>query len=307
MIVADLSPSALRARLAGAGLRFAAGPFAFRVQSPQRDLAEGIGRLYAAHPLRGDDDFIDFHVAILPGRNLRRFVRPQVRFVVDGLEPFKPLPADQAMPMLEWGLNWCIAGYANHLLMLHAAVLGRGDRAVVMPAPAGSGKSTLCAALALSGWDLLSDELALLDPATGLLHGLARPINLKNASISVIRRFAPEVEVCGPYLDTTKGTVALLRPPAGSVAAVARLRRPAWVVFPKYVADAPARLTPMAPAEALLALADNAFNYHIQGQHGFSALCALLDGAPAWRFEYGYLDEAIACFDELAGAVEQAA
>ena len=64
---------------------------------------------------------------------------------------------------------------------------------MLLPAPPGAGKSTLCAGLVHRGWRLLSDELALVDMETGLVRGMARPVNLKNKSIEVIRDFAPEI------------------------------------------------------------------------------------------------------------------
>ena len=136
--------------------------------------------------------------------------------------------------MMEWGLNWCISGHMHQYLILHAAVLARGDDAVILPGPPGAGKSTLTAALALRGWRLLSDELTLIDPETGLLHGLARPVSLKNQSIDVIRAFAPEA-VIGPVArDTAKGTVAHLKPSTVSVAGWRFPAKPAWVVFPRW-------------------------------------------------------------------------
>ena len=83
--------------------------------------------------------------------------------------------------MLEAGLNWCIGNLAHQYLVIHSATLERGGRALLMPAPPGSGKSTLCAALITRGWRLLSDEFALVDPATGLLVPVPRPVALKGA------------------------------------------------------------------------------------------------------------------------------
>jgi hypothetical protein len=48
---------------------------------------------------------------------------------------------DQTYPMFEWGLNWCIASHAHSFLVIHATVVERGGRAMVLPAPPGSGKA----------------------------------------------------------------------------------------------------------------------------------------------------------------------
>ena len=169
---------------------------------------------------------------------VRRFFRAQAQFTFDHRQPFFPLPASMAAPMLEAGLNWCIGNYANQFLVIHSATLERGGRALLMPAPPGSGKSTLCAALVARGWRLLSDEFALVDPATGLLVPVPRPVALKDASIDVIARWAPDA-VLGPSVVNNEGElVAYMRPPAGSVRDSGVTCRAGWIVVPQYVAGA---------------------------------------------------------------------
>jgi HprK-related kinase A len=300
MIVADLNDARIRRFLGSTGLRLRTGPVVTQIRSALPAVQAGIALHYANHPVLGDEAFADFHVSVDRPSGLRRWVKPQVLFSFDGDSPFTPLPGDQGLPMLEWGLNWCVSAHCNQFLTIHAAVVERGGRALVLPAPPGSGKSTLCAGLTFSGWRLLSDELALLEPRSGLLHGLARPVSLKNASIDVIRAFAPQA-LLGPTVhETTKGSVAHVQPPRDSVLQVDRPALPGWVVLPRYVAGAPARLEALPRAEAFMQLVDNAFNYHVYGGRGFEVLAGLIDRCDCYRFTYSRLREAVAVFAALA-------
>ena len=184
--------------------------------------------------------------------------------------------------------------------MLHAAVLEKNGRAVVLPGDPGAGKSTLTAALMLSGWRLLSDEITLVDRDDGLLVGLARPVSLKNASIDVIRQAFPDAVLGAPAHDTHKGTVAHVRPSADSVARVGEKARPAWVVFPRWRQGATARLSPHSRADAFLHTASHAFNYSLLGSLGFELNAALIDACECHDFEYSRLDDALRVFAELA-------
>ena len=268
-------------------------------------VARGISLLYGDFAVLEPDDFADFHIAVAAPAGLRRWVRPQVIFSLDGFAPFRPLPANQAYPMFEWGLNWCIAAHAHNYLVIHAAVVERSGRAVVLPAPPGSGKSTLCAGLVARGWRLLSDELTLLDLDSGLIQPLARPVNLKNASIDVIRGFHAGAVITAPVHDTTKGTVALMRPPPESVARAGEPALPAWVVFPRYIAGAPAVLETKSKAQTFMRLVEQAFNYDILGARGFEAAGNLVDRCACFEFSYGDLDDAVAVFDSLAAQAER--
>jgi hypothetical protein len=297
----DLSARELRERLADNALVLRTGPFATRMHSSLPQVADGLLRLYADFPLE-DGTFCDFHVRVGPPIGLRRWLKPQINFWYDGHSPFKPLPANHAFALLEWGMNWCVAGHAHHYLMLHAAVLEQNGRALVMPGDPGAGKSTLTAALMLSGWRLLSDEIALIDRDDGLLVGLGRPVSLKNASIDVIQRHFPDAVIGAPAHDTHKGTVAHLRPTPDSVARVAEKARPAWVIFPRWREGAAARLSPHSRAEAFLHTANHAFNYSLLGGLGFELNAALMDACACHDFEYSRLDDAVRVFAELAAA-----
>lgn len=299
LLVKDLAVTDLRERLATGRFVLRTGPFTTAIRSRRADVLQAIALLYADHPVEPPGGFVDFHVEVRRVEGLRGWIRPQAVFELDGARPFVPLPEAQSFALLEWGLNWCIANFCHQFLMIHAAVIERDGFAAILPAPPGSGKSTLCAALVHRGWRLLSDELTLIRPATGEALGLARPINLKNASIDIMRGFAPEA-VFGPIVpDTKKGTVAHLKAPADSVARLDQAARPRWIVFPQYEAGATATRSPLPPHEAFVYLAENSFNYSILGEQGFDTLGRVVDGCDCLRFRYSRLDDAIAQFEQL--------
>lgn len=302
MNLADLTESEFRQRITGDGLALQTGPLHLRLRSDVLLVQQGVRLLYADYPVLAPERFCDHGVEIVRAGGLRRWLRPQVLFLHDGAPTFEPMPADHGMPLLEWALNWAISGQAHQYLILHAAVIERGGRAVVMPAPPGSGKSTLCAGLIHRGWRLLSDELALIDLGNGRLAGPARPVSLKNASIDLIAAFAPEAVFGRRTPATVKGTVAHLRAPSEHVRRAAEPALPGWIVFPKYVAGAAAQLGSRPKADAIMQLSRNAFNAGITGREGFAALARLVSESECLDFSYSSLDEAAAVFERLAAA-----
>ncbi|MBN8507431.1 MAG: HprK-related kinase A [Burkholderiales bacterium] len=299
MNLGQLSAGEFRERMAGPGIGVRAGAFALRVRSDAEPVHEGFRLLYAGYPVVEPEGFCDYAVDIRCRGGLRRFAKRQVRFLFDGAPVFEPLPLEHALPLAEWALNWCISTHAHQYLVLHAAVVERGGHAAILPAPPGSGKSTLCAALVHRGWRLLSDELALLSLADRSLAALARPISLKNESIDLIASYAPGATFGKRTVDTRKGTVALLKAPDAHVARAAERARPAWIVFPTYVAGAAPLLTSRPKADSMLELSRNAFNFGPTGREGFEALADAVDASGCYDFTYGRLDDAIAQFDAL--------
>jgi len=274
-------------------------PFVARIKSDIPALAGDIHAMYSDFEVHPAHEFADFHVDVSRQTGVSSWFKPGALFKADGRQFFVPLTLDQASACLEWGLNWCVTANMHNFLIMHAAVIEQNGLCAILPAPPGSGKSTLCAGLVMNGWRLLSDELALYDLDSGLMYGMARPINLKNASIEVIRNFAPKAILTRAVSNTSKGTVALLRPPTESVLRAREPARPAWVILPKYEAGAQANMTPHTKAETFMLLAEQTFNYHIHGIRAFEGLGKMLDEAKCFRFTYSKLDDACSAFESL--------
>jgi HprK-related kinase A len=259
--------------------------------------------LYADFPVMPAEGLFDVTAAVRWASGLRRWLRPQVRFVLDGKEPFEPFPADTHLPLLEWGLNWAIAHRSNHVLLLHAGVVERAGRALLLPALPGSGKSTLTAALATRGFRLLSDEFGALSLADGTLLPVLRPIALKNESIEVIRAFSPSATIGPVFPRTRKGRVAHLAPTGPSVAQRHVPARPALIVFPRFMAGAETQLEPMGRAQAFAKLAANSFNYEMLGPDGFDAMANLIETCVCYRLHFSDLGEAVTVLSEQLHAI----
>jgi HprK-related kinase A len=303
LIVAELPPAELQRRLDGPGLRVRMGPLAVSVRAPIRRIRAAMALHYGAHEVLDGGTFADFDIRIAPPRGLRRFLRPTVIFHVDEVPTLQPLPAEQAFPLLEWGINWCIATQCHWFLMLHSAVVERAGGALLLPAPPGAGKSTLCAALVARGWRLLSDEMALIDLGRLDVTPIPRPISLKNRAIDVIRDFWPGASIGAIVHETLKGSVAHARPPAASVARDREAVAVRWIVLPQYVEGAATSLTHVSRGTAFMRLVDSAFNYTMHGRAGFETLAAVVERAECFEFRYGGdLDAAMRCFDALADA-----
>ncbi len=301
MTIAQLNEQDLQRRLHENRLFLHMGPFLLRLGSRDPTFIRALQLLHPDTPLLEDptSQLIDFHIEVQPGKGVRRWWRPQIRFETDATPPFEPFPRDHGFPLFEWGLNWCIAIQAHQYLMFHSAVLAKDGRALIMPAEPGSGKSTLCAALMLRGWQLLSDEFGLYRPESRMIEPIPRPIPLKNESIEVIRAFSQDA-VLGPiYEKTRKGDVAHLRPTHESMQLIEQPALPAWVVFPQYRKGAQEKLHPFAQGRAFLKLSGNAFNYRLQGARGFDAVVDIVNSCDHYYLEFSDLTRAVEILNTL--------
>lgn len=289
-------------KLTQKGLVIQVGAFRYSIKTRYKSIAQSISILYADYDILNnidEDIFVDFHISIEPDGLINKVFNRQSLFLFDGFSPFNPLSSRHAPAIIEWGMNWCVSSQINTHLIIHAAVIEKAGYAAIMPAPPGSGKSTLTAALIQEGWRLLSDELAIIDVKNSCVIPFPRPVSLKNQSIDIIKNRYPSV-VFGPIsTDTLKGTVCHIKAPTLSVQQQHNKCPVGWVIFPKYIQDIKANILTVRKAQALLDVADNSFNYSRLGSAGFDTLSKVIGGADCHYFHYSKLDDAIAIFDSL--------
>lgn len=93
-----------------------------------------------------------------------------------------PRTLDKALTTIEFASIWNLIYASPQPVTAHAALLGRGASAVLILGPKYAGKSTLACALWRSGWDLLTDDVALIDPKTAWCGATPRRVSLRHGS-----------------------------------------------------------------------------------------------------------------------------
>ncbi len=303
MKIGKLSLSVLGQRLLSEGVAFRTGCLTVRIQSPLRQIAEGIHILYADHDFQPNCEFSDCHIRVLRSTGLGQFSARPTRMIVNGKE-WHRTERHLQMASLEWAINWFVFRYANHLLVIHAATLERDGVGLVMPAHSGSGKSTLAAALAHAGWRLFSDEQALIQPESGELLPHPRPISLKGDSIPVIRKFAPEARF-GPvvYHRKDRRLIGHVKPPIDAVERMDQPAMPGLILFPTYKPGSQTILTPVLQADSFIRVAQTSLNYSKLHRRGFNALRNVIDRCQSYELTYSNLPEAVDLIANVAAEI----
>lgn len=306
LTLAALPAADLETRLA-AGLRLRIGPFTVALRAPAGALASSMKACYPDYELASEDDFA--HAGLqLETRRVRTRPWQQRGYVwLDDGAMFSDYPTGDALPYVEWGINWCIATRCHANLMLHAAVVEKHGLALILPGLPGAGKSTLSSYLAHHGWRLLSDEFCILRPRTLDVIPFPRLVPLKNDAIDVIAGACPGARIGPRFAGTRKGTVAHVTPPDAH-ARDTRTARAALIVKPQFEAGVATDLEALPPARCFVELSNNAFNYQVLGRDGFDTVAALTRTARAWSLRYSALEDAAAqltaLIDEAAAAFE---
>lgn len=275
------------------------GPVGFRIGCDWRSPIAAIDDLYADYP-KPEDGIPDFNVHLFAARPWRRVLRPSVHIGGDFVIPdAAPLPLAQGLLAAEMGMNLQMALGQRRYLLLHASAVERDGQAVLMTGLSGAGKSTLAALLMGRGWRLMGDEFALVDPATGLVHGFPRLVSLKNEAVPVVESALPDARF-GPVLEgTPKGRIRHLVPDARSIAAMGEPAHAKLILFPSFGFEAAER--EVLPSETFVRLTQASTNYVAMGERGFDALTGLVRSVRAKAIDYPDAATAVAQVERLWG------
>lgn len=177
-----------------------------------------------------------------------------------------------------------VADKSENLHCLHAACVAKNDKAIVVPANSGAGKSTFTTWLAANDFDYLTDELILIDDE-GRLDAIARPIQIKSHGLGAIDHLIKEPSL----VQKGKFANALPIECLGGNRAEGE-QHLGLFIFPKYEKGSDFSFRQLSSAEAGMRLMANHVNARNLDGHGFKGMMKLIRETPSYSLEYGGFD-----------------
>ncbi|HEY3389661.1 MAG TPA: hypothetical protein VGK38_08835 [Prolixibacteraceae bacterium] len=139
------------------------------------------------------------------------------------------------------------------MVTLHSAAVSDGQSAIIFPAQAGSGKSTLSALLQAHGFTVLSDDFNAINSKNGFVYRLPLSISVKEGSLKTLELFYPELNEISPEKAAT-GKIVRHLPVANNIPGSQTAFPVKAFVFVKYSEAEPFVFEEVEKREAIQAL-----------------------------------------------------
>jgi HprK-related kinase A len=251
-----------------------------------KNVIHDLEALYGTNLSHSPTDFCDFSLSLKSTSPVRQLFRKQCVVEVEGVTPFNPISTDHILPSLEWAMNWAVAAFEHTKLSIHSSVVVKNDKAILFPASSGSGKSTLATFLGANGWQMFSDEMALIDPDSLNVTPLYRPSSLKNNSIDIIENLCANATISTRAVNTHKGDIAHAKLYSPREFSEFTPTSPTHVIFLRFSPKKETTIMELTQTDAFAMLLRNAFNYNILGKIGFDTLTRVISSTAAYHIEY---------------------
>lgn len=201
--------------------------------------------------------------------------------------------ASEVVPLLKIAITDAVLDHMDDLL-LHVALLHKGDRAILLVGGPGAGKSTLATALGSKGFTLAGDDLATLAD-DGTVRALPFPVTLKTGSWPLLQDRQVEIAAAATHLRPDDRYVRYL---AVDGETALKPLVVGWIVFLDRTEGLSPGLSPgllpLTAPETISGLIGSAWSGETAlTPEEFSALAACVDGASCVRLRYCDLSMAV--------------
>jgi hypothetical protein len=205
---------------------------------------------------------------------------------IDGEEERSSCYAGRMIEHLLWTINHrAIDQIASHVAV-HAAGVTRDGAGIVLPAPMGGGKTTLAAGLVHSGLSYLTDEMVLIEPASGWMVPFPRALWADRKSVALIPGLGERVE--GQFMAPDAESVHV-RPDDLRTGAIGEPCPVRFVLMPSYEAGVRTTVEPVSRGRTLQYLAVHSPNIQRFGARGLAVLADVVAAASCFRLRLGDL------------------
>ena len=283
-------------------LRWNEQGFAFEIQSSDSELLEMARRIFVVQSFEADSKAgRRWRIERVNDSGLEKWLVSGVS-ESSSMIPVAAATRDMALLQVEHdSLDWLLHNTAA--IVVHAALLTRAGRGVMVVGPSFAGKSTLATALWRNGWALMSDDLVFIDAQHRIASPAPRRVSLRFESRRLVGDPLWSAIADTPScVKTEKGLFFhphevsdSLKPAQTPLSAIFFLAR-------REAAAGPAEVCVINPAKASLSLVPYAFNVRTQPfVEGLRRVRPLLEHVPAFDLGRGELHAMVEAVEANAG------
>jgi hypothetical protein len=185
---------------------------------------------------------------------------------------------------LLWAINHAVGDRVRDHLLLHAGSVAIGGGGILLPATAGSGKSSTVLGMLEAGFSYLSDEFGAIDPVSGSLYPVAKRIVI---GWEAMKHFPGLEERLQDPSDPDLSLPQRFVRPEDVDAPTSSVVAPRAIVVPIGDFEGSPRLEPLTAAAAVETMAASSFNLFRYGERGVVLLARVAQQAPAFRLVGG--------------------
>lgn len=186
---------------------------------------------------------------------------------------------------------------APDVLDLHAAVVVRADHVLLLAGPSKAGKTTLTLSFLERGWKHMSDDLAPIDPGTGLLSPFPKPVSVR--SRAVWEHLARDWAL--PWPDPPQ--TYFLLPATVLPLSINEQIKPTRLLFPSFADGAETTVQPVSVAAAASRCAEYMRRVDPSRLRALIELCSAI---PREEVRYGDSSRAAEVIDDLVAGGDPA-
>ena len=197
----------------------------------------------------------------------------------------------QVAPIVKAALWQSAINTHDFLFYLHAGVVGTGTSCVLLPAAAGSGKSSLTMALVDRGFLYFSDEVALIEPGTFRVPPVPLATCVKSTGWDLVSRYYPQISSLPIHVRCDQKVLRYVPPPGHKPEQTSV--PVSHIIFPKYRPDARTRLERISRSEALGRLMGECLALRQRlDQNNVPELVRWIAGVECYELEFSCLEAA---------------
>ncbi len=219
----------------------------------------------------------------------------------DGKPEGRAIQLSRLGPLVKTAVWLSAVNAHDFLLDLHAGVVAKGDRCILLPAAAGSGKSSLTAALTHAGYAYLSDEVALIERDSFQVPAVPLAVCVKSTGWDLMSRYHPQIGGLPTHRRDDGKVVRYVQPPLESLRNSPALV--SHIFFPRYSASEQTRCVPMNRSDALARLMEQCIALRQRlDESNVRELLRWIGSIDCYALTFSSLDEAVRLISDTVGS-----